>query len=138
MTMKLETIHTDTFQQILKDGNSRTLIMKWLPGTQNINYSQFKGSLLIFAGFSEQHEPANILIDATDMRSQDIPMQEMMQWRTREVTPHYNASGVQKFAYLFSAGAKLPPSGQTDGENFTTHYFDTEADVLAHFGIGNN
>ena len=66
--MKLEAIHTDTFQQVLEDAKSRTLIMKWLPGTANINYAQFKGALLVFAGFAEQHEPHNILIDSADFR----------------------------------------------------------------------
>lgn len=137
--MKLHTVYTDTFQQIGWDEQHSIQIMKWLPGTAEICYAQFKGCVLINAGFSEQLGARNVLVDSREFCGEGIPMNDMWEWRSRESAPHYNSAGVQKFAFLFSEGATLPPSSgeHQKNETFPTHYFNRLDDALAHFGANN-
>lgn len=128
--MSFDILYMDIFQQISFDSECRVAVLKWLDGTSEINYPQFKGSMLKFSGFALQNKARAVLIDSRAFAGQKAfpSMEEMYAWRSREVSPVYNEAGVEKFAFLFGTGFPIPPSNGEKGENenYPTRYFTDE------------
>ncbi|MDQ6790191.1 MAG: hypothetical protein M3256_04405 [Actinomycetota bacterium] len=88
---------------ILQHEQWQTLELKWLPTTQDMTDDGFKVSLELLAGAGERVRPRFMLIDATDFHHQFG--EGVMAWRDEHIIPRYNATGVNRFAFLVPDGS---------------------------------
>ena len=57
-------------------------------------------------------------------------------WRLANISPRYNAAGVQRFAFLFPESAQLSPmmNQSGEGERFITRAFNGQEQAFAWLG----
>jgi len=104
----------------------RTLELKWLPSTREMDDDGFKTTLELFAEQGERLKPDYMIIDATEFAHELGG--GVMEWRHAEIIPRYNAAGVKKFAFLWKegmpgtveSGSTPAPEGSAD---FPTGWF---------------
>ena len=87
---------------VLNHEQWRTLELKWLPSTREMNDDGFKETLELFAAEGEQAKPDYMIIDATEFEHE--LGDGVLEWRDQEIIPRYNAAGVKKFAFLWKEG----------------------------------
>jgi len=80
----------------------RTLELRWLPSTRDMNDGGFKATLALFAEEGERRKPVYMIIDATEFAHE--LGDGVLDWRDREIIPRYNATGVKKFAFIWPEG----------------------------------
>lgn len=128
--MQSTEVHDDKFLQILWDEHSRIIGIKWKQATSSMTDDNFKDELGLFAAHVEQQKAPLILVDVCGFRHKMGPA--VQEWRVNNISPRYNAAGVQRFAFLLPAGSKIPPTMNqaSPGEKFVTRAFtDLESAV---------
>ena len=128
-------VYESNFQTIEHDEANSLLTLIWKMGTKEMNYPQFQGALFIFAGYAQQKNPHNALIDGANFYFEDIP-EAMWAWRSEFITPLYGAAGITKFGFLLDADSPIPEhDGQSaPGDSFPTRWFHDRHSALEWFG----
>lgn len=80
----------------------RTLELKWLPTTREMDDNGFKETLGLLAAEGERVKPSFMLIDATEFHHSFG--EGVMEWRDEHIIPRYTAAGVTKFAFVVGEG----------------------------------
>ena len=83
-----------------------TLELKWLPTTKDATEAQARDTMALFADLAEKRKPRFLIVDTTEMQHRFAD--DMMDWRDKEIIPHYNAGGVTKFAFIAGEGVPFP------------------------------
>src|SRR5512132_3851753 len=79
------------------------LELEWLEASADMTDDDFKRSMQRYAALAGEHSTPHLLVDVTKFRHS---MGESVgAWRDRHIIPAYDAAGVEKFAFLFPAGA---------------------------------
>jgi hypothetical protein len=106
----------------------KTLELKWLPTSDGMSDDDIKATLQLFADTGEKMRPTYMMINARDCHSQFSD--EVNAWRTANIIPAYNRTGIQKFALVPPAG--YPETVETgaepaaeEGASFLTGWFST-------------
>src|SRR5262245_45572092 len=113
----------DNFLRILWNEHAGVIGIDWKDGTSSMTDEDFKKELTTFAGFVEQKKARGILVDVLHFRHKmGAGVQE---WRVKNISTRYFAAGVERFAFLFPAGAQIPPmmNQSSPGEDFLTRAF---------------
>ncbi|GAA0674338.1 hypothetical protein GCM10010193_29010 [Kitasatospora atroaurantiaca] len=121
MTTELD---RDDFGRITHDPAAGRLELEWFESTEGMADQDFRRSLERLAALSEEHRPRHVVIDVT--RFAFSPDADTARWRQREIIPRYNASGIEKFAFLLPASAPSPGEPAPEpGADFPTGWFPT-------------
>jgi len=112
----------------------QTLELKWDPTTRSMTDDGFKQTLQILADQGLQVRPKFMIIDATEFFHQ--PGEGTLAWRDDNIVPLYNDAGIEKFAFLTTAG--MPGTVENGGEpkpdgpaTFPTAWFETKERMYA-------
>jgi hypothetical protein len=98
--------------------------------TEGMSAAQFQDWLADFASAVERRRRSGILVDGTRFLMDPANMNE--EWRDQNIIPHYNAGGVQKFAFHMPDGMPAigePPEREGPAK-FPTAYFARRQDAL--------
>jgi hypothetical protein len=122
--MQPEQLYEGRYLRILWDEKSRTIAIDWKEATSTMTSEEFKADLTLFATHVESKKAAGILVDVSKFRHKMEP--EVQPWRVKNISPRYSAAGVKRFAFLFPAGAQIPPmmNQSSPEEKFLTRAFD--------------
>ncbi len=125
-------LYEDIFQRIEYCSDTKIAIMNWLPGTKNMNYSQFQGCLHIFSGFALQNQAQSVIINEVQMEMTGLPMDKMVKWRSFNIAPNYNNAGVKKLAFLHANPDHIPYAEEKimQSDNFPTKHFSSHDDLM--------
>jgi hypothetical protein len=129
--MKLALLHEDKYLRILWDAQTKIISIDWKASTSEMTDEDFKTELTLFAGQVEDQGAPRILIDVSKFHHH--PGEEVGEWRRKNISNRYNAAGVRRFAFLFSAGSPLPSmaSQPSEGERFLTRSFNDHEQAIA-------
>ena len=130
----MELLHEDRFLHILWDGKTHIIRLDWQEATSTMSDDDFKNALALFAGHVEEKKARGILVDVRYFRhSMGADVQP---WRLANISPRYNAAGVQRFAFLFPQGVQIPPmmNHSGAGEQFITRAFNGQEQAFAWLG----
>ena len=121
----------DPFGAVIDHADAGYVEIRWYDATEEMSASQFQEWLAGFANAVERHQRPGILVDATSFLMDPANMN--VEWRDQNIIPHYNAGGVQKFAFhmpegLPAIGAPPQPEGAA---TFPTGYFARRHEALA-------
>ena len=83
-----------------------TLELKWLPTTKDATEEQARDTMALFAAETEKRKPRFLIVDTNEFFHRWAD--DMMAWRDKDITPHYNAGGVNKFAFIAGDGVPFP------------------------------
>ena len=130
----MELLHEDRFLRILWDGETRIMRLDWQEATSTMSDDDFKNALALFADYVEEKKACGILVDVRHFRHKMGP--DVQPWRLANISPRYNAAGVQRFAFLFPEGAQTPPimNQSGEGEQFITRAFISQEKAFAWLG----
>ena len=122
--MHPEQLYEGRYLRILWDEKSRIIAIDWKEATSTMTSEEFKADLTLFATHVESKKAAGILVDVSKFRHKMEP--EVQPWRVKNISPHYSAAGVKRFAFLFPAGAQIPPmmNQSSPEEKYLTRAFD--------------
>lgn len=122
--MKPEQLHDGPYLRIVWDEKTRIIGIEWKEATSTMTSEEFKADLMLFATHVELKKALSILVDVSKFRHKMQP--EVQQWRVKNISARYAAAGVQRFAFLFPAGAQIPPmmNQSSPEEIFLTRAFD--------------
>lgn len=122
--MQTTGLHEDECYEILWDEKTRIISINWKEGTSSMTDECFKSELERFAGFVEAKKACGILVDVAHFRHKMAP--GVQEWRVKNISTRYSAAGVRRFAFLFPAGAPIPPmmNQSSPGESFPTRAFN--------------
>lgn len=117
-------LHEDEYLQILWDEQKRIISIDWKEATSRMTDEDFKRELTLFAKQVEDKRAPRILIDVSKFHHR--PGAEVGEWRLKNISPRYNAAGVQRFAFLLSKDSQVPPMANqsSEGERFLTQSFN--------------
>ncbi len=130
----MELLYEDRFLHIQWDENARIIRLDWQEATSAMNDDDFKNALALFAGHVEEKKARGILVDVRDFRHKMGP--DVHPWRLANISPRYNAAGVQRFAFLVPEGVQAPPAMNQsgEGERFITRAFSGKEHAFAWLG----
>ena len=122
--MQPEQLYEGRYLRIMWDEKSRIIGIDWKEATSTMTSEEFKADLTLFATHVESKKAAGILVDVSKFRHKMEP--EVQPWRVKNISPRYSAAGVKRFAFLFPAGAQIPPmmNQSSPEEKFLTRAFD--------------
>lgn len=105
------------------------LAIVWKESTASMHDEEFRSALQAFAGAVEAQGAKRVLVDLRGFRHR--PGEGIGPWREEQITPRYNAAGVQRFAYVLPKDQEPTPPDAEDrpaspGEAFPTRYFATD------------
>ncbi len=83
-----------------------TLELKWLPTTKDATEAAARDTMALFAAETEKRKPRFLIVDTTEFFHRWAD--DMMAWRDREIIPHYNVGGPEKFAFITGEGVPFP------------------------------
>jgi hypothetical protein len=83
-----------------------TLELKWLPATKGATEAEARDTMALFAAETEKLKPRFLIVDTTEFLHRWAD--DMMAWRDKEIIPHYNAGGPEKFAFITGEGVPFP------------------------------
>ena len=86
------------WSKIVYFGDSKTLLLEWLPSSKEMSDGAVKQTLEQFADAGEELRPSYLLVDV--MHFGRGFTDEINAWRDVRIIPAYNAAGVQKMAFL--------------------------------------
>jgi hypothetical protein len=126
----------DRFGAVIDRADAQCLEIRWYDTTASMSASEFQDWLAGFASEVERRKRPGILVDATSFRMDPANMNE--QWRDENITPHYNAGGVRKFAFHMPDGMPaIGGSPEREGPaDFLTAYFGHRQDALDWLASG--
>ena len=121
----------DRWGAILDRANAGYLELRWFDSTAEMTGAEFQDWLLAFAEEVGTCRRPGLLVDATRFRMPDD--ERDTSWREAHLVPHYNAAGVQRFAFLMPDGmAAIGRTPRREGAaEYPTAYFDRRGDALA-------
>jgi len=126
----------DRFGAVIEYPDAQCLEIRWYDTTEDMSASQFQDWLAGFAAEVERRKQPGILVDATRFLMDPANMNE--QWRDENITPHYNAGGVRKFAFHMPDG--MPAIGGTPERegpaDYLTAYFGRRQTALDWLASG--
>ncbi len=130
----MELLYEDRILRIMWDENARIIRLDWQEATSTMSDEDFKNALSLFAGYVEEKKAHGILVDVRSFRHKMGP--DVQPWRLANISPRYNAAGVQRFAFLFPESVQLSPmmNQSGDGEQFITRAFSGEEQAFAWLG----
>ncbi|HKE29333.1 MAG TPA: hypothetical protein VKB88_43580 [Bryobacteraceae bacterium] len=122
--MQTQQLHDDDYLRVMWDDDTRVTSIDWKEATSAMTDEDFKTELELFAGLVERKKAQGILVDVAHFRHKMGP--EVQEWRLKNISGRYFAAGVRRFAFLFPAGASVPPAmnESAPGENFVTRAFN--------------
>ena len=100
--MREEVVAKDKWGQIIFYDEWNSLELKWFPSTANATDADVKTTMEVFAQETVNRRPHTLIVDTTDFHH--AWGEGVMEWRSREIIPRYNAAGVKKFAFLGKEG----------------------------------
>ena len=123
-------LHTDEFQIILWDESARIIGIDWKEATVRMTDDDMKHELELFAGLVESKSAPRILIDVTNFGYRMNPA--VQKWWSENILTRYNASGVQRFAFLFAPETQITAAmnESAPGAAFLTRSFTTRASAI--------
>ena len=126
----------DRFGAVIDRADAQCLEIRWYDTTASMSASEFQDWLAGFASEVERRKRPGILVDATSFRMDPANMNE--QWRDENITPHYNAGVVRKFAFHMPDGMPaIGGSPEREGPaDFLTAYFGHRQDALDWLASG--
>jgi hypothetical protein len=124
-------LHDDAFFQVLWDENTRVIGIAWKEATSSMTDEDFESELPLFAGLVEAKKAHGILVDVAHFRHK--VGQDVHDWRIKNISIRYSATGVRRFAFLLPADAPVPPmmNQSAAGENFLTRGFNSAEQAMA-------
>jgi hypothetical protein len=116
-------VYEDRFGAVIDHADAGYLEIRWYDATEEMSAAQFQDWLAGFAGAVEEMKPDRVLVDNTSFLMN--PANLDAHWRDEHIVPHYNAGGVQKFAFHMPEG--MPAIGAAPAAEgparFPTGYF---------------
>lgn len=110
------------------------LELKWGPQTRSMSDDGFKETLQLLADQGQKVRPKSMIIDATEFFHR--PSEGTLAWRDENIVPLYNDAGIERFAFLTTAGT--PGTVEKGGEPrpdgpaaFPTAWFETKERMYA-------
>jgi hypothetical protein len=107
----------------------QTLELTWAATTRSMTDDGFKETLRLLADQGLKVRPKFMVIDAKEFFHR--PSEGTLAWRDENIVPLYNDAGVEKFAFLTTAGT--PGTVEKGGEpkpdgpaTFPTAWFETK------------
>jgi len=122
--MQTQQLHDDDYFRVSWDDDTRVISIDWKEATSAMTDEDFKSELELFAALVGRKKAQGILVDVTHFRHTIGP--EAQEWRVKNISGRYFAAGVRRFAFLFPAGASVPPAmnESVPSENFVTRAFN--------------
>ena len=119
----LVTLHTDNWGAIHYSKNAERIEIVWQEASAAMSGEDFITWLSHFADFTESKKPRFALVDARNFRMP--PGSVDIAWRDQEITPRYNAVGLEKFAFVMPPGMPAidAPAQKEGPANYPTAYF---------------
>jgi len=129
--MQAAHLHEDKFLRIFWDEETRIIGIDWKDSTSTMTDEEFRAELKLFADQVEEKKAPRILVDVSSFRHRIGA--ETGQWRLKNISPRYNAAGVQRFAFVFSKDSQIPPMANESsaGERFLTRSFNSREQAVA-------
>ncbi len=127
-------VYEDRFGAVIDHATAGYLEIRWFDTTEDMSAAQFQDWLAGFASEVERRRRPGVLVDSTRFLLDRSYMNS--QWRDEHIIPHYNAGGVQKFAFhmpdgMPAVGAAPAPEGPA---RFPTAYFARRQHALDWLG----
>ncbi len=129
--LQAKQLYEGQFLTILWDTPRRIIGIRWKPTTAEMTDEDFKSALTVFAEHVERTCAEGILVDVADFHYRMGP--GVQEWRVKNISTRYSAAGVRRFAFLFPAGAEIPPmmNESAAGESFLTQAFTSQEKAVA-------
>jgi len=91
---------------------------------------EYKTELIRFAATVDELRPPGILVDLRDFGF--LVRDAIWEWRLANISPRYNAAGVQRFAFVIQQSAPIPArmNRPSAGDAFVTRAFDSRQQAI--------
>ena len=119
------------FLRGLWDEEPRMLRVDWTDATAAMSADEFKRALGWIADHVAERKARALFIDLRDFRH-DVSA-GVREWRLRNISPRYDAAGLEQVAFLFPNEADIPTMANqsAEGERFVTRGFNNEEHAIA-------
>lgn len=129
--MKPTVVHEDDYGSMIDYPDDDYLEVRWYDGSSALTTETFSQRQAVIAGVVEQCGRSGMLVDTLQLVMNPGEIDD--DWRDANVTPRFNAAGVEKLALLVPAAVPLvgaTPMHQGPAE-YPTAFFATRADARA-------